>query len=119
MAEPAPGTIEYGEYMVDILGCRECHGEQLEGKVDNGQPGPPPGPNLTLIVPQWTEEQFMTFFNTGTRPGGSPVPLETLPSGFSEPRMPWPEFRAATTDDDLHDIYSYLHTLSPIVVKAQ
>lgn len=108
------GTPAYGKYMVDILGCRDCHGAQLQGKVDNGQPGPPPGPNLTRIVPGWTEDQFMTFFNTGRRPDGSPVPTLTLASGFTEPRMPWNEFRAAVTDAELHDMYTYLHALAPV-----
>jgi cytochrome c553 len=111
---PQPGTLDYGKYMVDILGCRFCHGDQLQGKLDKGQPGPPPGPNLTLIVPQWTEEQFMTFFNTGQLPGGKTVPMLTLPSGLSEPRMPWPTVRAATTDDELKAMYSYLHALPPV-----
>ncbi len=116
---PPPGTPEYGKYMVDIIGCRGCHGDQLQGKADTGQPGPPPGPNLTQIVPQWTEEQFMTFFNTGIRPDGSPVPILTAPSGFSEPRMPWPEVRAATTDDELKAIYAYLHSLPPLEGPAK
>ena len=107
---PQPGTAEYGKYMVDILGCRFCHGDQLQGKLDNGQPGP----NLTLIVPKWTEDQFMTFFNTGKLPGGGTVPMLTLPSGFSEPRMPWPTVRAATTDEELMAMYAYLHNL-PLV----
>jgi cytochrome c553 len=114
IAAPQPGTPGYGKYMVDILGCRFCHGDQLQGKLDKGQPGPPPGPNLTLIVPQWTEEQFMTFFNTGQLPSGKTVPILTLPSGLSEPRMPWPTVRAATTDDELKAMYSYLHALPPV-----
>ena len=116
---PHSGTPEYGKYMVDVIGCRSCHGDQLQGKVDNGQPGPPPGPNLTLIVPQWTEEQFMTFFNTGELPGGGTVPILTLPSGFSEPRMPWSEVRAATTDEELRAIYAYLHSLPPVEGPAK
>jgi cytochrome c553 len=111
---PQTGTPEYGKYLVDIIGCRDCHGDQLQGKVDNGQPGPTPGPNLTLIVPQWTEEQFMTYFNNGTMPGGAQVPILTLKSGFSEPRMPWTMVRAATTDDELKAMYAYLHSL-PVV----
>jgi mono/diheme cytochrome c family protein len=111
---PQAGTPEYGKYLVDITGCSDCHGAQLQGKVDNGQPGPTPGPNLTLIVPQWSEEQFMTFFNTGTLPGGTQVPMLTLDSGFSEPRMPWPMVRAVTTDDELKAMYGYLHTLSAV-----
>jgi mono/diheme cytochrome c family protein len=111
---PQPETPAYGKYLVDILGCRDCHGNQLQGKVENGQPGPPPGPNLTKIVPKWTEEEFMAFFNTGTMPGGGQVPILTLKSGFSEPRMPWQVVRAATSDDDLMAMFSYLSTLSPL-----
>ena len=58
--------------------------------------------------------QFMTFFNTGTLPGGTQVPMLTLASGFSEPRMPWPMVRAVTTDDELKDMYGYLHSLSAV-----
>jgi cytochrome c553 len=116
---PQTGTPNYGKYLVDILGCRDCHGDQLQGKVDNDQPGPPPGPNLTLIVPQWTEAEFMNFFNTGTLPGGSTVPILTLKSGFSSPRMPWTEFRAATTDDELKAMYICLHSLQPVEGPAK
>ena len=108
---PQAGAPDYGKYMVDILGCRSCHGDQLQGKLDTGQPGPPPGPNLTLIVPQWTEEQFITFFNTGQLPGGGKVPILTLSNGYSEPRMPWPMVRASTTDEELKAMYAYLHNL--------
>ena len=114
---PQTGTREYGKYMVDIVGCRECHGDQLQGKVDNGQPGPTPGPNLTEIVPQWREEQFMTFFNTGVMPGGGEVPTITLKSGFSEPRMPWPTVRAVATDEELQAMYAYLHSL-PLLAET-
>ena len=118
MAAPQPGTRAYGKYMVDIIGCRSCHGDQLQGKVDNGQPGPPPGPNLTKIVPTWTAAQFVTFFNTGLRPDGSPVPTLTLPDGTMEPRMPWNQVRASTTDDELNDICDYLHSLAPVASPA-
>ncbi len=111
---PRAGTPEYGKYMVDIIACGDCHGTQLEGRVDNGQPGPTPGPNLTWIVPQWSEAQFMTFFNTGTKPDGTQVPMLTLASGFSEPRMPWPMVRAVTTDAELKDMYAYLHSLPAV-----
>lgn len=39
-----PGTPEYGKYMVDVIGCASCHGDRLQGRVDNGQPGPPGRP---------------------------------------------------------------------------
>ena len=116
---PHAGTPEYGKYLVDIIGCRDCHGNQLQGKVENGQPGPPPGPNLTLIIPKWTEEEFMTFFNSGVLPGGGGVPVLTLKSGFSEPKMPWPMVRAALTDDELKDMFTYLHALPAVESPTQ
>jgi cytochrome c553 len=116
---PPLGTPEYGQYMVDVIGCRDCHGAQLQGKIDNGQPGPPPGPNLTLVVPQWSEAQFMTFFNTGVLPSGKVVPTLTLPSGFTEPKMPWPMVRAVATDDELKAMYAYLHSLPPVEGPAK
>ncbi|MBL8056887.1 MAG: cytochrome c [Anaerolineales bacterium] len=116
---PRPGSLEEGQYLVKILNCHECHGDRLQGKVDDGLPGPTPGPNLTHIVPQWTEEQFLHFFNTGELPGGGKVPILTLPSGFSQPRMPWPSVRAATTDDELKAIYAYLSSLPPVEGPAR
>ena len=119
VAAPQADTPEYGKYLVDIIGCRDCHGYQLQGKLENGQPGPPPGPNLTQIIPQWTEEEFMTFFNTGMLPGGTMVPILTLKSGFSEPRMPWQLVREVTTDDELKTMFSYLHALSALDSPTQ
>jgi mono/diheme cytochrome c family protein len=119
VAAPPAGTSEYGKYLVDIMGCQDCHGSQLQGKVATNQPGPPPGPNLTKIVPQWTEDEFMTFFNTGTLPGGGTVPVLTLKSGFSEPMMPWQMVRAATTKEDLKAMFAYLHNLPPVEGPAQ
>lgn len=111
---PKPGTAEYGKYLVDTFGCRNCHGTELQGRVDTGQPGPPAGPNLTKMVPQWSEDQFMNFFNTGKVPGGGKVPLEKLADGSQVPRMPWTQVRAVMTDDDLKAIYLYLHGLAVV-----
>jgi mono/diheme cytochrome c family protein len=119
VSAPNAGTVEYGKYMVDVIGCRSCHGPELQGRVETGQPGPPAGPNLTQIIPKWTEEEFMTFFNTGTLPGGGKVPIVTLASGYSEPRMNWPMVRAVATDDELKAMYTYLHSLQPIEKSAK
>lgn len=111
VSAPPPGTPEYGKYMVDVIGCRMCHGDQLRGKAAGGI-GPPPGPNLTRIVTQWTEAQFMTFFNTGRLPDGGTV-LATASGSLTAPHMPWPEVRAIATDDELKAIYAYVHSLTP------
>ena len=47
---PAEGaSADYGQYLVSILGCRLCHGENLTGGKSGG-PGPPAGPNLMVIL---------------------------------------------------------------------
>ncbi len=102
-APPAGITAAYGQYLVAINGCSECHGRDLAG----GRPGagPPPGPNLTLIVPTWTEDDFVRTIRTGVDPQGHSLRPEL---------MPWKDISAATTDDELKAIYLYLHGLTPI-----
>jgi mono/diheme cytochrome c family protein len=111
-APPEGPTAEYGEYLVSFIGCRDCHGQDLTGGVVNPAGGPPPGPNLTQIVPNWTQEQFITFFRTGVTPDGRQID----PS-----MMPWAEYSAfaGESDDDLIAIYQYLHGLPPAEGPAQ
>ena len=66
--------------------------------------GPPAGPNLTLIVPRWTEEEFILTLRTGVDPY-----RHTLTTG-----MPWQAVSAFAGDDDLKAIYAYLHGLTPL-----
>ncbi len=98
---PAGVTPEYGQYLVDVIGCRTCHGADLAG----GQAGGPnpDGPNLTKLVPTWTEAGFIQTLRTGVDPTG--YPLNSL--------MPWKSF-GGFADDDLKAIYAYLHGLTPI-----
>lgn len=103
-APPTGVTVPYGKYLADVTGCAVCHGENLTGRVP-GQ-GPPAGPNLTQIVPTWSEAQFLTFFRTGKDPQG-----RTPDSA----QMPWKEIGQAYTDDELHAMYVYLHSLPTAV----
>jgi mono/diheme cytochrome c family protein len=96
-------SADYGRYLVSILGCRLCHGENLAGRRPGGA-GPPAGPNLTLIVPRWTEEEFIRTLRTGVNPY-----RHTLTAG-----MPWQAVSAFAGDDDLRGIYAYLHGLTPL-----
>ncbi len=99
---PPAGTKEDGIYLVNITGCRECHGENLAG----GSPGGGPvGPNLTTLVPNWTQEQFVKTIQTGVDPTGHQLNPDA---------MPWKEISQAYSDQELADIYQYLHGLQPV-----
>ena len=102
-------TADYGKYLVDIIGCRSCHGDQLQGRSPDDQNGPPPGPNITKVIPQWSEEQFITFFRSGQIPSGATI----------GELMPWKDVSAFASDDDLKAMYAYLHSLPPVEGPAK
>jgi mono/diheme cytochrome c family protein len=105
VSAPPPGVnADHGLYLVAIAGCHECHGPALAGGRANGG-GPPPGPNLTQIVPKWSEDQFVRTIRTGTDPAGYTLRAEL---------MPWKQFSAAYSDDELKAIYADLYGLKPI-----
>lgn len=97
---PAQGTEEYGAYLSYGFGCTDCHGANLAGM--SAGPTGESAPNLTQIVPNWTQEQFIEFFNSGTDPSGRKVSQES---------MPYQEFRGAFSDAELTDMYNFLHNM--------
>ena len=100
---PSEGTTaEYGKYLVVVTGCRGCHGQDLAG----GDPGfGPPGPNLTAVVPKWSEADFIKTIRTGVDPNGHALDPD---------QMPWKEYSAFASDNDLKAYFAYLHGLTPI-----
>ncbi len=106
---PAEDTsAEYGHYLVSILGCQLCHGEHLTGGT-GGKMGPPQGPDLTHLVPRWSEADFARTLRTGVDPVQHTL-AET---------MPWKLYSAFASDDDLKAIHAYLHGLSPIAPSSK
>ncbi len=98
---PPPGvTPEYGQYLVDITGCRTCHGPNLQGGTPGGF-GPPAGPGLKALVPTWQESAFISFFRTGVDPFGRAVDPDL---------MPWRDIGKAYSDDELRAIYAYIRS---------
>ncbi len=95
------GTAEHGKYLVDAFGCHDCHGPKMAGGSD---PTGAQAPNVTTIVPKWSQAEFLQFFSTGTLPDGKKI----------SDQMPWKDYRSAYTDQDLIDIYNYLHSLPPL-----
>jgi mono/diheme cytochrome c family protein len=98
---PVEGTPEKGEYLALTNGCIDCHGRSFDG---TGTGIIPAGPNLRLIVPLWTETDFVSFFRTGKDPAtGRPVDNAV---------MPWKIYGDNLTDQELEDMYTFLHSLS-------
>lgn len=101
ISAPQPGSTAYGEYLVNSSGCRDCHGAELTGNTGSDAP---PGPNLTVLVPNWSEADFIAVFNNGVDPQGQALSED----------MPWKSFRLMYTDEQLKDMYNYLHGLAPV-----
>jgi mono/diheme cytochrome c family protein len=99
-APPAGPTPEHGKYLVEIALCVECHGEELTGEGVSEFLSV--GPNLPALTADWEEADFIQTMRTGIDPNGHAVdPVE----------MPWPQFSAALTDEELAAIFAYIRTL--------
>jgi mono/diheme cytochrome c family protein len=107
---PAPGvTSEYGQYLVNINGCHDCHGAQLSG----GKPGDPKSPLAPNLTPggelrAWSEADFIKALRTGLTPSGTQL-RDTF--------MPW-KFKGLMTDDELKAAWAYLHSLPPLTTST-
>ncbi len=100
--QPRGATAEYGRYITKAFACTSCHGTNLTGGVPGGGPA---GPNLTAIVPHWSQADFITMFRTGVAPGGVQI---------NPDYMPWKEYSRFFSDEDLQALYLYLHSLTPV-----
>ncbi len=103
-APPKGPTKEYGEYVVRFGDCRGCHGPALDGKAP--PPAPPGASNLTVVVPNWSKEEFFQAMRTGMDSTGHKI----------SPPMPWKQI-GMLDDVELTALYEYLHALTPIVAQ--
>lgn len=101
-APPRGPTAAYGDYMLGIGGCRDCHGGNLAG-VPPGTEGVPAGPNLTNVGQMYSEEQLIRLLREGIKPDNTHVGEE----------MPYKEFELYS-DDDFRAIFAYLQALEPL-----
>lgn len=93
---PSKGpTAEYGKYILSYQDCRDCHGEDLLGGVEDQLT--PFGPNLK-VVKTWTQEQFITTLRTGVNP---------MDYALDPAKMPWKSI-GRMDDEELKAIYVYL-----------
>lgn len=100
----APGpTREYGEYLAATGGCKSCHLQDLSGGV-------PVAKNLLSAnltptgIGKWTEADFRKALRDGIRPDGRVLSAV----------MPWPNTRFMT-DDEIHSLWLYVHSVPPVV----
>jgi mono/diheme cytochrome c family protein len=95
-------TAEYGSYLVETLGCQECHGQNLAGGAEGGA-GPAPGQNLTTLPERLDAVQFTTLLRTGTYPDGSKL----------SPEMPYQDL-GKLSDEDFLALHTYFASLQPL-----
>ena len=97
---PEAMTAGYGEYLVPLLTCRDCHGQDLRG----GRKGqfPPIGPNLVELVASHKLDEFALALRGGVsaRDGHALDPNQ----------MPFPLY-SRLTDTDVGAVYAYLQSL--------
>jgi cytochrome c553 len=98
---PAGVTVEYGEYLATIGGCRSCHGLALAGDAN------PEAPDITVgRLGGWTQEDFFRALREGRRPDGSVINPE---------KMPWVR-SGQMTDDEIRAVWLYMRSV-PAGVK--
>jgi mono/diheme cytochrome c family protein len=92
---------EYGQYLVDVFGCRTCHGNNLAGGKDPN-PKAPFAPSLIQgsTAGSWTETDFIRVMHTGETPEGRRL------SDY----MPW-KSTAHMTNEELMAMNRYLKSL--------
>lgn len=104
-AEPVEGvTAEYGQYLVEMGTCSDCHGPELNGQADGADDGSPSS-NLTPAgeLGGWTEEDFIQVMRTGKHPSG-----RDLKEPMREVAV---DYFGHQTDEELTAIFTYLQSL--------
>jgi hypothetical protein len=119
-------VVEYGKYMVNASGCRECHTQVKQGQIieelafSGGREFMFPDgsicrtPNITpdkeTGIGSWTNELFIRKFKVYN---DSTYVSPTVGMGEYNSIMPWTMY-AGMTEEDLTAIFAYLQTLSPV-----
>ena len=96
--------IRHGDRLADVLGCRGCHGKNLQGTFftkDEPQYGPLYASNLTVAVAQYSDAQLDGIIRHGTHPERKTV--WGMPSQIFQ----------NLSDADFTALLAYLRTFKP------
>lgn len=131
MAPPKPTDPDYGAYMVNASGCRECHTKMEKGKAV-GEPFAggfefhfPNGavarsanitPDKATGIGGWDKATFIRKFKQFTDSTYTPAAVDWK-AGDAQTVMPWTMY-GGMTEQDLGAIYDYLHGLKPVANKV-
>lgn len=98
---PVGATREYGDYLATTGSCKSCHLQDLSGGVPIARNLL--SANLTpTAIGNWNETDFRKALRDGVRPGGRVLSAV----------MPWPYTRFMT-DDEIHALWLYIHSVPP------
>jgi mono/diheme cytochrome c family protein len=110
-APPAGPTQEYGQYLVRVGGCVDCHGPNLSGgPMPGAPPDAPPASNITPggQISAWSDADFIKTIRTGVNPAGKQLDLF----------MPY-KYLGRLSDDELKAIYLYLKSVPAAAMGAR
>lgn len=103
IAPTASVSNKHGAYLLEITGCKACHGTELKGGK-SPDPNSPYVPDITAngVIKTWSAEQFTITLKTGITPE-----KKQLNDNF----MPWKHI-GQLPEQDLEAIYTYLMSIS-------
>ena len=108
---PQGASAERGAHLVEVSGCRACHGADLSGgKVPGADPSWPPAANLTpdpAALGRYNETSFEHVLRTGEKLDGSKIDPTT---------MPWQAY-AQMAPEETRAIWTYLQTVQAVPTK--
>lgn len=118
--------IKYGQYLVDIAVCQNCHTPMEKGQFNMelylsggnefliSRQGTVRSSNITSDkatgIGSWSKEQFVARFKNPEMPHNKNI---TLRPGEFQTMMPWTNY-AKMDEKDLEAIYEYLMTVKPV-----
>jgi cytochrome c553 len=98
-----PAALEAGRRLVSLTGCTHCHAQDLTGAVPMDIPNVVRfvAPNLTELLPKYSDAQLVTLLRHGVRPDGTGILF--MPA----------EMTRHLDDADTARLIAYLRTVPP------